>query len=174
MKIIIAFVIGFLSLSFSSGLQAACCSGHGGPVPCTKSSGPQMCQDGTKSPSCVCTKELKLEAQAEKKALKLKETEAKKAEREAKKAEKAEKAEKVIKKKVKKVKAEKEKVEKAIPEEVKEEKAPKATRKAKAVVPSSEGARGCCSHHGGLAGKCSSNQKQICADGTESDSCACN
>lgn len=164
MKIIIAFVIGFLSLSFSSGLQAACCSGHGGPVPCTKSSGPQMCQDGTKSPSCVCTKELKLEAQAEKKALKLKETEAKK----------AEKAEKVIKKKVKKVKAEKEKVEKAIPEEVKEEKAPKATRKAKAVVPSSEGARGCCSHHGGLAGKCSSNQKQICADGTESDSCACN
>lgn len=32
--------------------------------------------------------------------------------------------------------------------------------------------RGCCSHHGGVVG-CSSNGKQICADGTLSPSCTC-
>lgn len=32
--------------------------------------------------------------------------------------------------------------------------------------------RGCCSHHGGVAG-CGSNGKQICHDGTYSPSCTC-
>lgn len=32
--------------------------------------------------------------------------------------------------------------------------------------------RGCCSHHGGVAG-CSSNGRQICNDGTLSPSCTC-
>ena len=32
--------------------------------------------------------------------------------------------------------------------------------------------RGCCSHHGGVAG-CSSSGKQICADGSLSPSCTC-
>lgn len=32
--------------------------------------------------------------------------------------------------------------------------------------------RGCCSHHGGVAG-CSSNGRQICRDGTLSPSCTC-
>ena len=32
--------------------------------------------------------------------------------------------------------------------------------------------RGCCSHHGGVAG-CSSNGRQICSDGTLSPSCTC-
>lgn len=32
--------------------------------------------------------------------------------------------------------------------------------------------RGCCSHHGGVAG-CSQNGRQICRDGTLSPSCAC-
>lgn len=32
--------------------------------------------------------------------------------------------------------------------------------------------RGCCSHHGGVAG-CGSNGRQICADGTYSPSCTC-
>lgn len=32
--------------------------------------------------------------------------------------------------------------------------------------------RGCCSHHGGVAG-CSSSGRQICADGTLSPSCTC-
>ena len=32
--------------------------------------------------------------------------------------------------------------------------------------------RGCCSHHGGVAG-CGANGRQICADGTYSPSCTC-
>ena len=32
--------------------------------------------------------------------------------------------------------------------------------------------RGCCSSHGGVVG-CSSNGKQVCADGTLSPSCTC-
>ena len=32
--------------------------------------------------------------------------------------------------------------------------------------------RGCCSHHGGVAG-CSSSGRQICSDGTLSPSCTC-
>lgn len=32
--------------------------------------------------------------------------------------------------------------------------------------------RGCCSHHGGVAG-CSSNGRKICADGTISSTCTC-
>lgn len=33
--------------------------------------------------------------------------------------------------------------------------------------------RGCCSHHGGESGNCSSNGKSICMDGTVSPSCYC-
>ena len=35
-----------------------------------------------------------------------------------------------------------------------------------------EAGRGCCSHHGGVVG-CSSNGKQVCADGSLSPSCTC-
>lgn len=35
---------------------AACCSGHGGVASCNKSTGYQMCKDGTTSPSCTCAK----------------------------------------------------------------------------------------------------------------------
>ncbi len=33
--------------------------------------------------------------------------------------------------------------------------------------------RGCCSHHGGVSGGCSSSGKQICNDGTLSPTCTC-
>lgn len=33
--------------------------------------------------------------------------------------------------------------------------------------------RGCCSHHGGVSGSCSSSGYQICNDGTRSPSCRC-
>ena len=33
--------------------------------------------------------------------------------------------------------------------------------------------RGCCSHHGGVSGNCSSSGYQICNDGTRSPSCRC-
>ena len=35
-----------------------------------------------------------------------------------------------------------------------------------------EAARGCCSHHGGMAGQCS-NGRVVCRDGTLSPSCKC-
>lgn len=152
-----------LSFSFASGVQAACCSGHGGPSPCTKASGPQMCQDGTESPSCTCTKEMKLKAQDEKKA-------AKQAEKEAKKAEKA-KASKKLEKVEKKARDDKE--DEQVRYNKKVEKTSKASGKLKAVPNHSENSKGCCSHHGGLAHKCSASKKQICADGTESESCPC-
>lgn len=34
---------------------AACCSGHGGIASCNKSTGHQLCKDGTASPTCLCT-----------------------------------------------------------------------------------------------------------------------
>ena len=33
--------------------------------------------------------------------------------------------------------------------------------------------QGCCSHHGGVSGGCSSSGKQICNDGTLSLTCTC-
>ena len=33
--------------------------------------------------------------------------------------------------------------------------------------------KGCCSHHGGVSGGCSSSGKQICNDGTLSPTCTC-
>ena len=36
-----------------------------------------------------------------------------------------------------------------------------------------EARRGCCSHHGGVAGCDKSSGRQICADGTLSKSCYC-
>lgn len=33
--------------------------------------------------------------------------------------------------------------------------------------------QGCCSHHGGVSGDCSTGGYQICNDGTESPSCTC-
>lgn len=39
-------------------------------------------------------------------------------------------------------------------------------------IPTVNAQRGCCSHHGGVAG-CSSSGRQICNDGTYSPSCTC-
>ena len=39
-------------------------------------------------------------------------------------------------------------------------------------TPNVQAQRGCCSHHGGVAG-CGSNGRQICNDGTYSPTCTC-
>lgn len=41
-----------------------------------------------------------------------------------------------------------------------------------AFMPNAEAKRGCCSHHGGVAG-CNSNGRTICNDGTLSPTCTC-
>ncbi|KTD68872.1 hypothetical protein Lste_2030 [Legionella steelei] len=46
----------FLLSSPLAGAYAACCSGHGGVASCNKTTGFQMCKDGTASPTCKCTK----------------------------------------------------------------------------------------------------------------------
>lgn len=45
----------FLLVSPLTGAYAACCAGHGGVTSCNKSTGHQMCKDGTASPTCTCT-----------------------------------------------------------------------------------------------------------------------
>lgn len=40
------------------------------------------------------------------------------------------------------------------------------------IMPTANAQRGCCSHHGGVAG-CTSSGRQICKDGTLSPSCTC-
>lgn len=49
----------FLLISPFAGAYAACCSGHGGVASCNKTTGYQMCKDGSASPSCTCTKATK-------------------------------------------------------------------------------------------------------------------
>ncbi|KTC80059.1 hypothetical protein [Legionella cherrii] len=44
-------------LSSPLAVYAACCSGHGGVASCNKTTGFQMCKDGTASPTCKCKKE---------------------------------------------------------------------------------------------------------------------
>lgn len=44
----------FLFVSPIAGAYAACCAGHGGVASCNKSTGHQMCKDGTASPTCTC------------------------------------------------------------------------------------------------------------------------
>lgn len=46
----------FLLSSPLAGAYAACCSGHGGVASCNKTTGIQMCKDGTASPTCTCKK----------------------------------------------------------------------------------------------------------------------
>ncbi|WP_419420176.1 hypothetical protein ACNVED_02455 [Legionella sp. D16C41] len=50
------FFIALFLLVSPLGAYAACCAGHGGVTSCNKSTGHQMCKDGTASPSCTCTK----------------------------------------------------------------------------------------------------------------------
>ncbi|CDZ77027.1 hypothetical protein BN59_01306 [Legionella massiliensis] len=51
-QFMIAFALFLMPLA---GVYAACCAGHGGVASCNKSTGFQMCKDGTPSPSCKCT-----------------------------------------------------------------------------------------------------------------------
>lgn len=51
--LVIAF---FLFASPLAGAYAACCAGHGGVASCNKTTGVQMCKDGTASPTCTCAK----------------------------------------------------------------------------------------------------------------------
>lgn len=47
----------FLLASPLAYTYAACCAGHGGVASCNKTTGYQMCKDGTASPSCTCPKQ---------------------------------------------------------------------------------------------------------------------
>ncbi|MFJ1269459.1 hypothetical protein ACD661_12905 [Legionella lytica] len=49
-------IILFLFASPLAGAYAACCAGHGGVASCNKTTGVQMCKDGTASPTCTCPK----------------------------------------------------------------------------------------------------------------------
>lgn len=58
----------FLFISPFAGVYAACCAGHGGVASCNKSTGQQMCKDGTISPTCKCEVSKAKKAAATKKA----------------------------------------------------------------------------------------------------------
>src|SRR5690348_11326217 len=49
-------IVLFLLLSPMAGAYVACCAGHVGVVSYNKTTGKQMCTDGTTSPTCTCTK----------------------------------------------------------------------------------------------------------------------
>ena len=60
LNVINRFIIAFFLLTGPLAVaHAACCAGHGGVASCNKSTGHQMCKDGTVSPTCTCTKSKK-------------------------------------------------------------------------------------------------------------------
>lgn len=150
----------FLFASPLAGAYAACCAGHGGVASCNKSTGHQMCKDGTASPTCTCAI-----PKATKKKAKTPETTAAPATTAP-----ATKA--------------KPKAVKTAPATTKST-TPTTTTKPKSswwggksttttTTPSSStSAKGCCSRHGGVASCNKAKGHQMCKDGTASPSCTC-
>lgn len=146
----------FLFASPLAGAYAACCAGHGGVASCNKSTGHQMCKDGTASPSCTCAIPKKTKKTTAKPATTPPAT-----------------TTKTMKK-----------TNKTTPATTTTTKpkrswwggkstttaAPASTTKSNTTTGS---AKGCCSRHGGVAQCNTSTGFQMCKDGTQSPSCAC-
>ncbi|MDR3442881.1 MAG: hypothetical protein P4L65_07670 [Legionella sp.] len=149
----------FLFASPLAGAYAACCAGHGGVASCNKSTGHQMCKDGTASPTCTCA----IPKTTKKKAKTPETTAAPATTAPATKA--------------------KPKAVKTAPAATKST-TPTTTTKPKSswwggkstttTTPSSStSAKGCCSRHGGVASCNKAKGHQMCKDGTASPSCTC-
>ncbi|CAM4467279.1 MAG: hypothetical protein LEGION0403_FIIPPAGN_00217 [Legionella sp.] len=152
----------FLFASPLAGAYAACCAGHGGVASCNKTTGVQMCKDGTASPTCTCAK-----SKNTKKALTPKTTTT-----------------------VPATTKTNNKATKTVPETTKSTTKSTTTTttkpknswwggKSKTTTPettkgtSTGNAKGCCSNHGGVAQCDQSTGHQRCKDGTQSPSCTC-
>lgn len=148
----------FLFASPLAGVYAACCAGHGGVASCNKSTGHQMCKDGTASPTCTCavpkTKKASTSATAP--------------------------ATSTIPKTMTKTTPTTTKSTTTTTTKPKSSwwggkksttTTPSTTTKS--TPASSTSAKGCCSRHGGVAQCDKASGHQMCKDGTASPSCTC-
>lgn len=146
----------FLFASPLAGAYAACCAGHGGVASCNKSTGHQMCKDGTASPTCTCaipkTKKATTPATAPATSTKPKS------------------------------KAKTSTTTKSAPTTTKPKSSWWGGKKSTTTTPSTTtkstpasgaSAKGCCSRHGGVAQCDKASGHQMCKDGTASPSCTC-
>lgn len=151
-RIALFSVAFFLLLSPLTGAYAACCAGHGGVASCNKSTGFQICKDGTASPSCTCAKAKGITAKTPK-----------------------EKAAKVKALKAKTAETTTETTNTTTTKPSGWWWGKKSTTKpAKtSTTGTAISAKGCCSRHGGVAQCNKATGHQMCKDGTVSVSCSC-
>ena len=141
----------FLFASPLAGAYAACCAGHGGVASCNKSTGHQMCKDGTASPTCTCAV-----SKTTKKAT-IQTTNP-----------------------VTTTTTTKQKTTTKTKNTTNTTKPKRSwwggkstTTTTKGTSTSGTSAKGCCSRHGGVARCDKSSGKLVCKDGTKSPSCTC-
>ena len=152
----------FLLSSPLAGAYAACCAGHGGVASCNKSTGYQMCKDGTASPTCKCKKEKTTKPTATKK------TTTKQVPATSTKKNPATTTTTTTKPKKHWWSSGKSNTNNT--------NTPASTTKNKSTTtPASSGtsAKGCCSRHGGVAQCNKSTGYQMCKDGSQSATCTC-
>ena len=154
------FVIAlFLFASPLAGAYAACCAGHGGVASCNKSTGHQVCKDGTASPTCTCAKTTKKNA-ATTPATTTTTTKSKAAKAKAKANGKT-------------VPATTTTTPKSSWWGGKSTGTTSAPANTKSTSTGGTSAKGCCSRHGGVAQCNKSTRHLMCKDGSQSPSCAC-
>ena len=138
----------FLFASPLAGAYAACCAGHGGVASCNKSTGHQMCKDGTASPTCTCA----IPKPTKKAATTVPAT-------------------------TTTTPATKPKATTKTTPTTTTKSTPTTTTKpsttTKSTPASATSAKGCCSRHGGVAQCDKASGHQMCKDGTPSPSCTC-
>ncbi len=148
------FLAFFLLFGSLTGAYAACCAGHGGVASCNKSTGHQMCKDGTASPTCTCA----VPKTSKKSTTAPLDANSKSASTTA--------------------PATSTSTKPAKPASHWWNKKPATTTTApatstKAPATSSTSAKGCCSNHGGVAQCNKSTHHQMCKDGSASPTCTC-
>lgn len=152
----------FLFANPLAGAYAACCAGHGGVASCNKTTGVQMCKDGTASPTCTCPK-----------SKNTKKTETPKTTNTT-------PATTTKNKATKTVPATTKSTTKSTTTTTTKPKSSWWGGKSKTTTPettkgasTSGSTKGCCSNHGGIAQCDKSTGHQLCKDGTQSPSCTC-
>lgn len=145
MRINLFAIALFVLLSPLTGAYAACCSGHGGVASCNKSTGHQMCKDGTASPTCTCPPPKTTTTKKEKTTTTTTPSTT--------------------------TPTTKPKQSWWSGKSTKSTNAPASTTTT--TPKSSKGTKGCCSHHGGLAQCNKSTGHQMCKDGSQSSTCTC-
>jgi hypothetical protein len=151
----------FLFASPLAGAYAACCAGHGGVASCNKSTGHQMCKDGTASPTCTCAIPKTTKKTTTKKVTTTPATATTPA------------TTKTTKKTTKTTTPATTTTTKPKSSWWGGKSTTTTTAPATTKGTSGTSAKGCCSRHGGVAQCNKSSGHQMCKDGTASPTCTC-